>query len=103
MQSATETKPLTKITLSDSERALCRRRPDKTVYVAVIPFTGVRGGKYCPLRTSACLTPDLAIQEANEIAGRRYKNNVRPSMANVSLYALDQIGRVTEDLSEAVR
>ncbi len=81
-----------RITLNDSERALLRRLPDRTGYVAIVNFRGPRGRNYVPIRTAAYLTIELAEKAAADIRGRRYKNNAMP--IGTELYAVDALGRV---------
>lgn len=81
-----------KIDLSQSERNLAKRRPSKTVEVAVINFRGPRGRKYRPIRTAACLNRGLAVAAAREIRCRRYANGAFPT--STEILTVDFIGRV---------
>jgi hypothetical protein len=77
--------------LSDDERALARRLPDKAVYVAVLHFfRGPRGGRYRPVRTHAHATEAGALRELDRLREGRWR--VCPSHANLVL--VDQLGNV---------
>lgn len=82
--------------LNDKERALGKRRPDKTLYLGVVRFRGPRGAKYRPVRTAAVMTPELALEGVADIRSRRYKNNPYPT--GHTIYAVDFIGRVLREV-----
>jgi hypothetical protein len=83
---------MTRIALTDSERALARRRPDHIVYVGIVSFRGPRGRDYRPVRTAACVTLDAAEQAVTKIRGKQYRNGAFP--IGYELVAVDHLGRV---------
>lgn len=81
--------------LNDRERALAKRRPNKTVFVALVMFRGPRGRNYTPIRTAACLTADLARDAAQDIRNARYAHGAYPT--STWIHEVDFIGRVQNE------
>jgi hypothetical protein len=75
MESSTPAQtPQTQVTLTDDERALARRLPDRVVYVGVVHFfNGPRGGRYRPVRTQARPTEAGALRELERLRNRAWK------------------------------
>jgi hypothetical protein len=82
----------TRIQLSDSDRAMIRRRADKTGYVGLVDFRGPRGRKYRGVHTGAKLTLELAENAVAELRGRRWAHGAYVS--EVEYVAVNQLGEV---------
>lgn len=80
------------IALTDDERALARRLPDKVVYVAIVDFRGPRGRNYRPIRSDAKVSEASALAQAETIRNKRYRNNARPTAT--TLFMVDPLGNV---------
>lgn len=87
--SMTETR---RIPLTDEERALARRLPEKAVWVGVVNFRGPRGRKYRPLRTKARATEETVREEIADIRSRQYRGGAFAYAPELLL--VDQLGNV---------
>lgn len=87
------TKPLlTKLALTDNERAAIRKFQAKAGYVGVVDFAnGPRGGRYRSVRTQPFSLPTTA-SVAVDRASRAYVQ--RP--ARCTVYRVDHLGRVLD-------
>jgi len=83
--------------LTDKERSLGKRRPTKTLFVAVINFRGPRGRRYRPMRTAATMTPQQALDQAQDIRTRPYAHGAFAT--TTTLYAVDFIGRTLGEVT----